>query len=626
VPRQVRRLFGECLQKDPKLRLRDIGDAKRLLEASTPASAAAQSRFSWAMAATMTAISLVLAFVVLKHLREGAPHVVQFPFAPPNDGDFPPELPSMSVSPDGQRIAFEVVGNGNPRTLWWRELSEATPRMLTRLSGAEAPIWAPDSHRLAFLDRGQLWKIDVNGGPAVPLAPVVGTAPILSGSWNKDDVIIFAKVLTPLFRISANANGGSPEPITELDKARGEIEHREPSFLPDGHHFLYLALSADPEKNAVYVGDLASKMRKQVLAFGTRAIYVKPGYLLYVRDRTLMAQPFDTGNLELRGDAVPIPIDQIDVSQGTMGHFSASENGVLAYTSGGAVGDGQLTWLDHSGKKLGTVGPPGSLGAFSLSRDDSAVVYARVDAAGRSDLWSRSLVSNSGEHRLTFTGNNQWPVFSADASQLFFESDRDGDYKVYRTAANGTGSDEVIIDPRHQFPTDASPDFLFTNSSPDERDGGHIWVHPLSGNSKPTDYVPPTQKFNETNPRISPNGNFLAYQSTESGQPEVYVVSFPHPDKKWTISNGGGRAPVWSRAGTELYHYSRDNKIMAVEFTPGKQTFGVREPLFPVRFSGSIARFEVSREGRFLVRALLEQQASASMTVVLNWPEMLKKK
>jgi Tol biopolymer transport system component len=573
------------------------------------------------MAAMMTAISLVLAYVSWKHLREDAPHVVKFLFAPPNNGAFPPELPSMSVSPDGQRIAFEVRGNGNPRALWLRELNDATPRMLFRLDGAEAPIWAPDSHRLAFLDQGQLKKIDLNGGPAVPVGDVVGKAPLLSGSWNKDDVIIFGRTLTPLFRISAS--GGSPEPITELDKARGEIEHREPSFLPDGHHFLYLALTADREKSAIYVGDLASKMRKQVLAFGTRAIYVKPGYLLYVRDRTLMAQPFDTGNLELRGDAVPIGGDQIDVNQSSLGHFSASENGVLAYTSGGAVGDGQLTWFDRFGTKLGTVGPPGSLGAFSLSRDDSAVVYGRTDAAGRFDLW---LMRNSAERRLTFAGNNQWPVFSADASQIFFESNRDGDYKVYQKALDGTGTDKVIA-ATHEWPTDASPDFLFTNSSPDEKYGGHIAVHPLSGDSKPFPYVA-TTKFNETLPRISPDGHLLAYQSDESGQTQVYVVSFPQPDKKWPISNGGGRAPVWGRdERNELYYYGPDNKIMVVEFTPGKHVaFGTPKPLFPVRFSANNARFEVSKDGRFLVRALLEEPASASMTVVLNWPEMLKKK
>jgi serine/threonine protein kinase len=626
VPLKMQRLLGECLQKDPKLRLRDIGDAKRLLEASTPASAAARSRFSWAMAATMTAISLVLAFLYWKHLREDAPRVVKFLFAPPsNKGTFPPNLPTMSVSPDGQRIAFEVLGDGNARSLWLRDLSDPTPRMLTTLSRAEVPIWAPDSHRLAFFDGGQLRKIDVNGGPAVTVGNTVDGQDV-TGSWNKDDVIIFGQFFgnEPLFRISAD--GGSPEPITELDKGRGEVAHWAPSFLPDGHHFLYVALTVDTEKSAVYIGDLASKMRKQVLAFGTRAIYVDPGYLLYVRDRTLMAQPFDARNLELRGDAFLVG-DQVDQAQtfAATAHFSASQNGVLAYTSGGSTGDTQLTWFDRDGKKLGTVGVPGYVGAFSLSRDDSTVVYPRADlSVGRFDLWVHDLMHKS-ETRLTFTGNNNWPVFSADGTQVFFESNRDGDYKIYRKAANATGTYEVI-DPTHKWPTDASTQYLFTNSSPDEKNGGHIWVRPLSGDSKPSPYAP--TEVDERLPRISPDGNWLAYQSNISKRPEVYVVSFPQPDRKFTVSTSGGSAPVWSRDGRELYYYSRDNnKIMAVEITPGKQfQFGIPKALFPVRFSAGTGRFEVSKDGHFLVPAAVEQDPSAPMTVVLNWPEMLKKK
>jgi Tol biopolymer transport system component len=338
-----------------------------------------------------------------------------------------------------------------------------------------------------------------------------------------------------------------------------------------------------------------------------------------------MAQPFDTGNLELSGEPVPIA-DPIDVSQNGLGHFSASENGVLAYTSGGAVGDSQLTWFDRSGKKLGTVGAPGSLGTFSLSRDDSAVVYARVNA-GRSDLWLHDLIHNSADTPLTFTGSNLFPVFSADNSQIFFESNRDGDYKVYRKALNGTGTDnEKVIDATHKWPTDASTQYLFTNSSPDEENGGHIWVRPLSDDSKPFQYV--RTESTETLPRISPGGNWLAYQSNISGKSQVYVASFPKPDKKWTITNDGGRAPVWSRDGSELYYYGSDNQIMAVEVTPGKQfPFGTPKALFPVRFSrATTVRFEVNKDGNFLVRALLEQPVSAPITVVLNWPETLKKK
>jgi serine/threonine protein kinase len=626
VPRQVRRLLRECLQKEPKLRLRDIGDAKRLLEAATPASTPSRSRFSWAMAVIMmAAISLALIFVSWKHFREDAPRVVKLSFASPNGGFFPPDLPTMSVSPDGQRIAFETRETGSTRKLWVRELDNPTPRMLAVIDSGipELPIWAPDSRRLAFFDGPRLKRIDPSGGPPVTIVEEAGAGPG-SGSWNRDDVIIYGRFTSNLFRVPAS--GGTPGPLTQLDKTRGEFAHWAPWFLPDGRHFLYVAMSNDPEKSGVYAGDLASKTRKQVLSFGTTAIYANPGYLLFVRDRTLMAQSFDAGSLELRGDAVSVA-DQIDVGRlsTALGHFSASQNGVLAYTSGSATGDGQLTWFDPSGIKLGTVGPPGYLREFSLAPNDSEVVFARADQGNvRFDLWIHNLLRHT-ESRLTSTGTNVYPVFSADGTHVFFESNRDGDYKVYRTAVHETSSAEVI-DATPKFPADASPDYLFTNSSRGENNGD-IWIQPLSG-GKPSPYI--KTAFNDANPRISPDGRWLAYQSNESTRYEVYVVGFPRQGEKWTVSTNGGSAPVWSRKGDELYYYEDiDNKIVAVEIKPPKGNqfqFGTPKALFTARVGGPNSRFEVSTDGRFLVRALVDNEASPPITVVLNWPEMLKKK
>jgi serine/threonine protein kinase len=620
VPVQVRRLVGECLQKDPKLRMRDIGDAKRLLE--EPQQARLASPPWQGGAAVLAIISIALGFVAWKHYREEPPRVVKFTITPPSERVFPPDIPTMSVSPDGRRIAFET--RGNRRELWVRELDNSAPRMLAVIEAGipELPIWAPDSRRLAFFDGTKLKKIEISGGPTETIAETAASSPG-SGSWNRDDVIIFGRFNWPLFRVAAS--GGTPEPLTQFDKTRGETTHWAPWFLPDGRHFLYVAESNDPEKNRLYVADLASKTRKQVLGFGTRAIYVNPGYLVYTRDRELMAQPFDAGKLESTGDPVPLAgaIDRARTGP-EIGHFSASANGVLAYTSGGAVGDGQLTWFDRNGNKLGTVGAPGYLREFSLSPDSSAVVLVREDLQTlRSDLWVHDLTHDS-EFRLTSSGFNLYPVFSADGRQVFFEGNRDGDYKVYRKAANGTGQEE-LVEATHMWPSDASRDYLFTNTFPDEKNGGDIWVLPFTGGRKPFAYV--HTEFNETFPRISPDGRWLAYQSSESKRREIYVVSFPQPGGKWPVSNGGGRAPVWSRDGRELYYYSADNKIMAVEVKPGDQfQFGVPKALFTVRFSFDAGRFEVNKDGRFLLPALVEQDASAPITVVLNWPELLKKK
>jgi Tol biopolymer transport system component len=563
-----------------------------------------------------------LGFVAWEHFREQPPRLVKFSFPPPEKGAFLPAVPSIAVSPDGQRIAYEA--RVNRRELWVRDLDNVTSRMLAPIAalGGILPFWAPDGHRLAFFDGTKLKEIDVNGGPSRTLADIPSDS-LGSGSWNRDGVIIFGRLNSPLFRIPET--GGSPAPLTELDKARGEISHWAPWFLPDGRHYVYVALTDDPEKGAVYVGDLGSKTRAQVFPFATRVIYVNPGYLLYVRGRTLMAQPFDIGKLVTTGDAISI-VDGIDASTvgWTLGHFSASHNGVLAYTAGSPTGDSQLTWFDRTGKKLGVAGAPGFLREFSLSPDDSAVAFVRQEPQVRgSDVYKLDLAGGQ-ESRLTSAGNNSFPVWSYDGTHIYFAGSRDGTSRVYWKAANGTGPEEVVV-ASALLPWDASSDYLLATTPPDSKGGRDICVLPLSRDRKPPACV--ATEFDETRPKLSPNGQWLAYQSNELKRSEIYVVSFPIPDKKSTISTDGGGVPVWSSDGRELYYYSSDGKITAVEIKPGSGfQHGPPKALFPVRITNRNASFSVSKDGHFLVAALVEQEASTPMTVVLNWPELLKKK
>jgi Tol biopolymer transport system component len=632
VPVEMRRLLEGCLQKDPKLRLRDIGDATRLLENRTAPAAPFGTRLGWAIAAVLLVLSAALGFVAWRHAREGSPNLVKLYFPLPEKGVFETtRWPSLAVSPDGRRVAFEAIVDGK-RGLWVRDLDNPTPRLLSGFetdNRPESPFWAPDSRRLAFFQGGKLKKIDVTGGPAVAIATpsfrVQG-----SGSWNQDDVIVFGPLSSPaLWKVAAG--GGTPMPVTELDTARNEIVHMMPWFLPDGRHFLYLASSSDPEKSGVYAGDLASSVRKPVMIGPSRAIYVNPGYLLFVRDRTLMAQHFDAGRLETDGDPVPIAENVDETGTALLGYFSASQNGVLAYTSGGAARGGvQLTWFDRGGRKLETAGMPGELGQFALSPDGANVALSRRDRqTGRSDIWIRDLVHGS-ELRLTSstgTAGSSDPVWSADSTHVFFRSDRDGGVKLYQKAANGTGMEE-LVEPSNQTPTDASRDgrHLFTTSLPNPKTGYDIWVLPLFGDRKPFPFI--RTDFAESQAKLSPNNRWLAYQSNETKRAEIYVVSFPQPGGRWPISTNGGANPVWSRDGRELYYYNpSDYKITAVKIKPGAQLqFGVAQPLFEVANSMINLRFEVSKDGRFLIPALLEQEASVPMTIVLNWPEMLKKK
>jgi Tol biopolymer transport system component len=302
-----------------------------------------------------------------------------------------------------------------------------------------------------------------------------------------------------------------------------------------------------------------------------------------------------------------------------MGYFSASQNGVLVYTSGRVSTVAQLTWFDRAGKRLDTVGAPGDLATFSLSPDETRVALLRRDPqVGRADLLIRDL-ARGAEMRLASGMIFGYPVWSADGAYVFYSS-RAGD-KILHKAANDTGAEDVM-EIAGKYPVDASRDgrFLFTAPVGNSR----IWVVPLFGDRKP--FLYPHTEFQESQARLSPDGRWLAYTSDESKRNEIHVVSFPKPGGKWQVSTDGGQSPVWSRRGRELYYYSLDDKIMAVEIRPGARfQFGAPKALFGVHVSVRRGTgFEVSKDGRFLLPALVEPQATTPMTVVLNWPQMLK--
>jgi Tol biopolymer transport system component len=620
--------LGRCLEKDPKQRLRDIGEARFLLE-EEPKTAPSQPRLGWAAAAVLLATLAAVSYVAWKHLREEPARVVKLALLPPTTGSFAPGIPTMTVSPDGRRVAFEA-DIGGKWGLWVRDLDNPEPHLLAPINGNRCiPFWAPDSRRLGFFDGTRLKKIDVTGGPASTITDD-GALPPASGSWNQDDVIVFGRLGGTLFRIPAT--GGTPAPLTQLDKARGETAHWAPWFLPDGRHFLFTAISTDSEKSGVYIGDLASKTKKRVIDFGTRAIYVNPGYLLFVREGTLMAQPFNASQLETMGDAVPVvgQVQTFTPVTAALGHFSASQNGLLVYTTGTAGDMMQLTWYDRMGNRTGTVGAPGYLGYFSLSPDGATVAFSRRGSDSGRDIWTHD-VARGNESPLTTGGINDNPVWSADGKRLYFLSNRDGALKVYWKNANNTGSEEVIEAARRSSPQDASPDgkYLLTQTiETNPKTGVDIWVLPLFGDGKPYGYVETT--FVDSDPRLSPDLRWLAYQSDRSKNFEVYAVSFPQNGESWQVSTDGGRLPVWRSDGRELYYYSRDNQIMAVEVKPSapgstQSPFGVPRKLFDARISNINPGFAVSKDGRFLLKIPVgQQEASVPMTVVLNWPQLLK--
>jgi serine/threonine protein kinase/Tol biopolymer transport system component len=657
TPVRARVLLQRCLQKDPKQRLRDIGDARISLEevlSGAPDAALGGSpqivvpwwrrSLPWAVAAVLAIALGVLAWVQhpwANNAPAGIPDVVRFQLA--QDAKLPAGGP-FAVSPDGRQLAFTVVGPDGASRLWIRALDSLEARLVPNSETAVVGpfFWSPDSRYIAFGNGPKLKKIDVADGGNEALCDVPGVI-ALGGSWNRDGVIIFGQANGPIMRVSAN--GGSASPLTIRDPSRGEIAHAFPSFFPDGRHFVYSRYSEKSEGSALYIGSLDAKPEAQsskpLLAADSGGIYVPSsdsdlGQLLFVRGGALLTQSFDARRLELVGEPVTVT-DRVGMFR-NYGLFSASANRTLVLRSDAGGGNYQLTWLDQQGKTLGTAGESSSqFLSVSVSPDGARVVASRFDQVPV--LWLTDL-SRGTSTRFTFgssyTVGGAW---SPDGSQIIFTSYRDGQYNLYRKRANGLKDEELLLraSSDRKLPTDWSRDgrFLIYDVLSSQTKGD-IWVLPLDGNKKPFVFL--GTEFYEQDGRFSPDGHLIAYASNESGRDEIYVRTFS-PDApggasdaggKWLISTGGGTEPRWRRDGKELYYVAADGKLMAVDVaTAAGFQAGAPKALFPVPATreGALGQsWDVAPDGkRFLFPVPVSGQDNTPFTVVLNWQAGLKK-
>jgi eukaryotic-like serine/threonine-protein kinase len=652
TPTHARLLLQRCLQKDPKQRLRDVGDARIALDEvlsgtapqATPSFGTAVAVPFWRRAllpwALLAAAAIALAALASVHLREKPviAEAVELELPLPDKAVLSTGG-SFGLSPDGRQFAFFAAGPDGVDSLWIRAMGSFEARMLPDSDSLAAPpsFWSPDSRYIVFDGGRKLKKIDVSGGAVETLCDLSGYA--VGGSWNRDGVIIFGSSPGVIMRTSAN--GGPATPLTALDSSRGEIQHVLPSFLPDGRHFLYLRTSSKPENSGVYIGSLDAKPEEQdtkrLLATTFGVIYVPSsdpdlGQLLFLRDGTLMAQSFDTGRREFVGE--PAMVAQHLGAFREFGFFSASTNGVLAYRVGGSEGDRQLTWFDPRGKALGTVGERGVYYTSALAPDSTRAVVRRQDPQiGGTALWMIDF-SRGTSTRFTFGSSiASDPIWSPDGKLIVFTSNAGGRYDLYRKPANSSQDEELLLKSGEgEFPTSFSRDGRFLlYTSVDPKTNHDLWVLPLEGDKKPFPFL--RTQYNETDGHFSPDGHWVAYQSDESGRDEIDVREFS-PDStagdaggKWQVSYGGGTEPRWSADGKELYYMTLDWKLMAVDVTT-KPTFQAGTPklLFQAPPQSEATAGDYTVDGkRFLFVAPAAETAQASLTVVLNWQAGLKK-
>jgi dipeptidyl aminopeptidase/acylaminoacyl peptidase len=429
--------------------------------------------------------------------------------------------------------------------------------------------------------------------------------------------------------------GGAATEISTLDSARSEDSHRFPSMLPDGKHFTYLRRSTMEEKSAVAVGSVDDPGFDFLFPGRSNAIYANPGYLLFVREFALMAQPFDPSTRKLTGQAFPIT-DQVGYDQAfSIGLFSASTDGVLAFDIGsGTLGARELAWFDSAGKRTGAVRATGSIYDFSLSPDERQVAFRRIDPSTQNqDIWIADLERQT-ESRFTFSqATDDDPTWSPDGKYLYFDSRPGGTPNLYRKLASGTGTDELVLKtPVLCTPLDYSLDgkYLMLQML-DPKTKEDLWALPMHGDSAGTPFAYLHSNASEYSGKFSPDTRWVAYASDETGKYEVYIQAFPQASGKFQVSTGGGGNPMWSKNGKELYFLAPDKRLMAVDIdgSGSSPRLGIPRPLFStgVDIFASVNRYAVTREGRrFIVNTAVTVGGDRPIEVVMNWTAGLEKK
>jgi eukaryotic-like serine/threonine-protein kinase len=629
TPPALDRVVQRCLEKDPEDRwqsARDVaaelkwiaeGGSKVGLPAIVTVKRRTREHLAWTAFGVAAVTALGFAVAWTRRAPE-SPAIVRFPLPIPEGLNDPS---SPEVSPDGRKIAFVAKNAEGKSLVWLRPLDQLEPHSLPGTDGANRLFWSPDSRMIAFTGGGKLRKVDVTGGPSQAICDAPTGA---DGSWSPEGVILFdGRTGDPIWEVPAA--GGIPTVKERADEAKGITATGWPVFLPDGHHFLFMFFGANDDQTLM-VGSLDSDEKTTLFKTTSRVLYTDPGYLLFVRDNTLVAQKFDGRSFKVQGDAIPVG-EGLGVDAVGLASFSASRNGVLAFRAG-ALGGRRLLWFDRSGKSTPAIDDVADYYDAALSPDGKRLAFDMRAPSSLGDIWIFDTLRKMST-RFTFDPAAEFaPLWSPDGRRIVFTSQAKAAGDLLVKDVSGTREPEVLLSsPQLKLASDWSRDGAYLlYSSTSQNMGWDCWALPLTGERKP---FPIAQtKFAESNPMFSPDHKFVVYRSDESGRNEVYVQEFPEAKNKWQVSTMGGTDPYWRADGKELF-YRNGSSIMSVpvQISP---TFTVGAPteLFQAPVATDVrvrARYLPSADGqRFLVLSRQGRDAVQPASVVLNWTEALK--
>ena len=639
LPPILEQTIAQCLSKDPDQRWQSAGDLKRSLQwiaegkITTRSGLIPQNRSTRETIIMVGMITFFLALVAVSYLYmqkiDEKKQTTKSYINPPEITDFDEFAGGhFALSPDGTKLVFSSVDTVTFKAfLYVQQLNSLQAVQIPNTENAILPFWSPDSRYIAYFKGGKLKKVLATGGPSLTICD----APTgRDGSWNQDDIIIFSPTQDDVIH-KVSAAGGQSVPITKLDSTHNDITHRWAKFLPDGNHFVFYARTGSgsgTEDDAICIGSLEEGLIKRLVPAKSNVFYAN-GHLLYQRENSLMAHPFNASSLELTGDAFPIAENVSYLDNWSRSVFTVSDNGVLLFRSGEITTGSYMLKFDRTGKILDTLGSNGMYTAFSISPDERFLSMTVNDQSiSNVDIWIYDMVREI-RTRLTFHEENDFTgVWSPDGSKIAYVSDRKEGKGIYIKDASGIGSPELFFKyDKDLFVTEWTNDGNYLNVSAQNKDNNFdILAIPLRENAESMAIV--NSSHDEFGGTVSPDGNWIAYTSTESGQEEVYVTSFPEPSGKWQISNNNGDRPHWSKDGTKIFYLDDTDTIneVAVDGSGSRFNVGKIEKLFEIEGQRPGNVYSVLGNGEeFIVNQRINTISKSKVILVTNWDAEIEK-